>query len=256
MSAAQGGFQFAAINAADVQGFAIAVIVQLNVFSTHFETRMNEMMDPDISQDMGGQAQEIRASVEMQLSVALTEMNNRITRAEMRNEEIAAAGNRVVGDMGAWTTQTKAEIQQSRLELQQSRLELENVIQQAQVKFRDVEEGQQQLRSRDMEALKADFRSFVLQSEQVRSQDVTSVQTDFRSYTLQAEHHFQTLEARMDALALSAASAAQEDPWHRGGAGAAPRSPSEEGAAQIRASWCGRQSESVVHRQGTPASCS
>ena len=66
----------------------------------------------------------------MQLSVAVTEMNNRITRAEMRNEEIAAAGNHVVGDMSAWTSQTKAEIQQSRLELQQSRLELENVIQQ------------------------------------------------------------------------------------------------------------------------------
>ena len=72
MSAAQGGFQFAAINAADVQGLAIAVIAQLNVFSTHFETRMNALRDPDLSQDMGDQAQEIRASVEMQLSVAVT----------------------------------------------------------------------------------------------------------------------------------------------------------------------------------------
>ena len=131
MSAAQGGFQFAAINAADVQGLSTAVIAQLTVFSTHFETRMNELMEPDISQILEGRAQEIRASLEMQLSVALTEMTNRITRAEMRNEEIAAAGNRVVGEMATWTTQTTAM-------MQHNSLELDNVVQQAKVKFVDV----------------------------------------------------------------------------------------------------------------------
>ena len=116
MSAAQGGFQFAAINAADVQGLSTAIIAQLNVFYIHFETRMNELMEPDISQMLEERTQVINASLEMQLAVALTEMTNRITRAEMRNEEIAAAGNRVVGDMAAWTTQTTAMMQQNSLE--------------------------------------------------------------------------------------------------------------------------------------------
>ena len=210
MSAAQGGFQFAAINAADVQGLSTAVIAQLQVFSNHISTMLTDLIrEPDISQDLEGRAQDIKASLEMQLAVAFAEINNRITRAEMRNEEIAQAGNRVVADMGAWTTQTKAEIHKTSLEL-------DNVIQQAQVKFLDVEASQQQLRSQDMESLKSDFRTFASQSD----------------------HRFQTFEARLDALALSAVSTAQEDPWHRsqtpwsGGAGAAPRSSSQEGAAQ------------------------
>ena len=125
MSATQGGFLFAAINVVDVQGLAVAVINQLNVFSTYFETRMSELRDPDLSQDMGDQAREIEASIEMRLSVTFTEMTNRITRAEMRNEQIAAVGDRVVGDMGTWTDQAKATFVQHKAELEQSRLDLE-----------------------------------------------------------------------------------------------------------------------------------
>ena len=144
MSAAQGGFQFAAINAADVQGLSTAIIAQLNVFYTHFETMMNELMrEPDIPQDLEGLGSEIKASLEMQLAVAFAEVNNRITRAEMRNEEIAQAGNRIVTEMATWTTQTTAM-------MQQTSLELDNVVQQAKVKFVDVETSQQQLRSQDM----------------------------------------------------------------------------------------------------------
>ena len=60
----------------------------------------------------------------------------------MRNEEIAQAGNRIVAEMATWTTQTTAM-------MQQTRLELDNVVQQAKVKFVDVETSQQQLRSQD-----------------------------------------------------------------------------------------------------------
>ena len=53
MSAAQRGFTFAAINAADVQGFSTAVIAQLTVFANHIDTRLNDLMrEPDISQDL------------------------------------------------------------------------------------------------------------------------------------------------------------------------------------------------------------
>ena len=70
MSEAQGGFQFANFNEADViaqlnvfltnfneadvQGLTNA---QLNVFSTYLQTKMSELMNPDISHDMRDQAQ-------------------------------------------------------------------------------------------------------------------------------------------------------------------------------------------------------
>ena len=154
MSAAQGGFTFAAINAADVPGLSTAVIAQLTVFADYIDTRLNDLMrDPAISQDLEQLGSEIRASLEMKLSVAFAEVDNRITRAEMRNEEIAQAGNRIVAEMATWTTQTTAM-------MQQTRLELDNVVQQAKVKFVDVETSQQQLRSQDTESLKSDFRTF------------------------------------------------------------------------------------------------
>ena len=82
MSAAQGGFTFAAINAADVPGLSTAVIAQLTVFADYIDTRLNDLMrDPDISQDLERFGSEIKASLEMQLSVAFTEVDNRITRA-------------------------------------------------------------------------------------------------------------------------------------------------------------------------------
>ena len=102
----------------------------------------------------------------------------------MRNEEIAQAGNRVVADMAKWTTQTTEMVQQARLDL-------DNVVTQAKVKFIDVELSQQQLRTQDTESLKSDFRTFASQ----------------------ADHRWQTLEARLDDLALPAVSTAQEDPW-------------------------------------------
>ena len=212
MSAAQGGFTFAAINAADLPGFSTAVIAQLTVFADYIDTRLNDLMrDPAISQDLEQLGSEIRASLEMKLSVAFAEVDNRITRAEMRNEEIAQAGNRIVAEMATWTTQTTAM-------MQQTRLELDNVVQQAKVKFVDVETSQQQLRSQDTESLKSDFRTFASQ----------------------ADHRWQTLEARLDDLALPSVSTAQEDPWWNrddpwwrpqtpwsGGVGAAPL-PSEQ----------------------------
>ena len=239
MSATQGGFLFAAINVVDVQGLAVAVINQLNVFSTYFETRMGDLRDPDLSQDMGDQVQHMEQAIDMRLAVSLTEMNDRITRAEMRNEQIAAVGDRVVGDMGAWTDGALVTFLKQRAELEQIGSDLKHVVQQTQVKFQTVEDAQQQLhtrdleaqqlRTRDLEAFRSDLHSYI---SQVRSQDATSIQADFQSYQSQAMHHFQTLEAQMDALALSAASTARDDPWHQARVGAAPRYPSENGAAQ------------------------
>ena len=181
MSAAQGGFTFAAINAADVPGLSTAIIAQLQVFANYIETKLQDL---DISQDLEGLGNELKAAIGLQMEVAFAEVNNRITRAEMRNEEIAQAGNRVVADMAKWTTQTTEM-------LQQTRLDLDNVVTQAKVKFIDVELSQQQFRSQDMESLKSDFRTFASQ----------------------ADHRWQTLEARLDDLALPAVSTAQEDPW-------------------------------------------
>ena len=184
-SAAPGGFTFAAINAADVPGLATAIIAQLTVFANHIDARLNDLMrEPDISPDMEDLGSEIKASLEMQLAVAFAEVTNRITRAEMRNEELAQAGNRVVAEMAKWTTQTTDM-------MQQTRLDLDNVVTQAKVKFIDVETSQQQLRSQDTESLKSDFRTFASQ----------------------ADHGWKTFEARLDDLALLAVSIAQEDPW-------------------------------------------
>ena len=99
MSAAPGGFQFAAINAADVQGLSTAIIAQLQVFANYIEAKLQDI-------DLESFGDEIKAAIGLQLEVTFTEANNRITRAEMRNEEIAQAGNRVVADMAKWTTQT------------------------------------------------------------------------------------------------------------------------------------------------------
>ena len=89
MAAARGAFSFAAINVADITNFGVALAAQLNVFSTYFETRMSELGDPDLSQDMGDQAREqahaIEQAIEIKMEVTLTEIANRITRVEMRN---------------------------------------------------------------------------------------------------------------------------------------------------------------------------
>ena len=179
MSAAQGMFAFAVINAADVPGVSTAVIAQLIVFASYSDARLN-----DISQTVSGLSNEIKTSIELTLTIAFEDFNNRITRAEMRNEEIAQTGNRVVTEMAKWTTHTTEM-------MQHFRLELDDVIRQAQVKFIDVETSQQQLRSQDTESLQADFRTFALQSD----------------------HRFQTLETRLDDLAMLAISAEREDPW-------------------------------------------
>ena len=152
MSATPGGFIFAAINVDTVQGLAVAIVNQLNVFSTYFETRMSDLRDPDLSQDMGNQVRDMEQAIDMRLAVTLTEMNDRITRAEMRNEQIASVGDRVVGDMGAWTDGALATFLQQRAELEQIGSDLKNVIQQTQVKFQSVEDVQQQLHTRDLEA--------------------------------------------------------------------------------------------------------
>ena len=125
MSAAQGGFTFAAINAADVPGLSTAIIAQLQVFANYIETKLQDL---DISQDLEGLGNELKAAIGLQMEVAFTEANNRITRAEMRNEEIAQAGNRVVADMAKWTTHTTEM-------MQQTRLDLDKVVTQAKVKF-------------------------------------------------------------------------------------------------------------------------
>ena len=66
MSAVQGGFTFAAINAADVPGLSTAVIAQLTVFADYIDTRLNDLIrDPDISQDMERLGSEIKASLEI-----------------------------------------------------------------------------------------------------------------------------------------------------------------------------------------------
>ena len=179
MSAAQGMFAFATINAADVSGLSTAVVAQLIVFASYIDARLN-----DISQTVSGLSNEITTSIELTLTIAFEDINNRITRAEMRNEEIAQTGNRVVTEMAKWTTHiTKM--------MQHFRLELDDVIRQAKDKFIDVETSQQQLRSQDTESLQADFRTFASQSD----------------------HRFQTLETRLDDLAMPAVSAEREDPW-------------------------------------------
>ena len=143
MSATPGGFTVAAINAADVPGLSTAVIAQLQVFANYVDTKLQDMMrDPDISQDLEGLGNEIKTAIGLQLDVAITEVNNRITRAEMRNEEIAQAGNRVVAEMAKWTTQTMDIMQQMSSSSAQVKQELDNVVQQAQVKFIDVETSQ------------------------------------------------------------------------------------------------------------------
>ena len=123
MAAARGAFSFAAITAADIANFGVAVAAQLNVFSTYFETRMSEQGDPDLSQDMGDKAREqahaIEQAIEIKMEVSVTEMANRITRVEMRNGEIASVGDIVVNDMGSWTAQAKVTFVKQKEELEQ-----------------------------------------------------------------------------------------------------------------------------------------
>ena len=117
--------------------------------------------------------------------------------------------------MANWATQSDEKMAHTIGDLDTRREEILELTRQAQIKFLEVTAGSASLRE------------------------------DFRTLTSQSDHRFQTFEARLDALALSAVSTAQEDPlWNRedpwrrsqtpwsGGAGAAPRSSSQEGAAQ------------------------
>ena len=97
MAAARGPFSFSPINASDITNFGAAIASQLDVFSSYFETRIEEVaraaQDQDLSQDMGDQQAAIEQALEIKMEVSLAEIANRIARGEIRTAEIAAVGD-------------------------------------------------------------------------------------------------------------------------------------------------------------------
>ena len=172
MAAARGPFSFSPINASDITNFGVAIASQLNVFSSYFETRIEEVaraaQDQDLSQDMGDQQAAIEQALEIKMEVSLAEIANRIARGEIRTAEIAAVGDIVVRDMGSWTSQAKEQFVQhheqflkQKEELEHMSSDIKNLIQQTQTKFHDVDDSQQKLRTRDLEILRSDFQSHI-----------------------------------------------------------------------------------------------
>ena len=189
MSAAQGSFVFAAINAADFPGFSTALSAQLSSWRDGFEAavegRFSELMTA---------VEGIKGSVIAQ-GLAFEELANRITRVEI-------TGNQVVASLANWATQSDEKMRHFIVELDERGEEIRELARHAQTKFLEVAAGS--------ESLRADFRTFASQS-------------DARFQTLetrleQSDARFQNLETRLDDLAVPAM-AAEQDPWWRGPAG-------------------------------------
>ena len=107
MAAAQGTFSFAAINAADFAGFAIAIAAQLNLWAEERRSEWQELIDT-----VAG----LRQSAFDQ-SIATQELVNRVTLVEIN-------GNGVVERIANWATQSDEKMKNFMVDLDTRRKEI------------------------------------------------------------------------------------------------------------------------------------
>ena len=204
MAAAQGMFSFAAINAADITGFGVALAAQLNVWAAERLNGFQELVDTVAS---------LRQSIFDQ-TIINQELANRVTVVEIN-------GNGIVERIANWAIQAEEKMQSNRVDMDTRREEISELAKPAQVKFLEMNSGS--------ESLKTDHRQFVAQSDH-----------RLRVIEDRLDNLALTAQTRLPGVVLNAVSTAQEDPiwrrndpWRReqtpwsGGAGAAPGSSAQ-----------------------------
>ena len=111
-------FSFLTIHASDLGDYSVANSSQCNVMLSHIrheiqevaedlQARLEELarssQDREPSPDISDMQATIERSIEIKFAINYTELLNRLTRSEMRTEQISAAGDLVVGQLAVWT---------------------------------------------------------------------------------------------------------------------------------------------------------
>ena len=234
-------FSFLPIHASDLENYSVAQASQCNVMLSHvrheiqeaaedLQARLEELarssQDREPLPDINDIEATIERNLEMKMANSYTSQNienlNRMTRLEMRTEQISATGDMVVDKLAVWIDRAQMlflqfdeqalrhqeELEKQSLkhkeDLERMSGALNDLFQQTRAHFQHVDDSQQILHARDLDILRSDLQTHV---SQTRSQDGAAIQAQMQS--LQSG-----LIARLDAMALAAASS-QHDPWFR-----------------------------------------